>query len=282
MARAEPSPVPLSQITEVRLVKETYPAVVAFRARLAERTAERQAEKKRERAAERARLETILGRPIAVILEHERELREAVAHAMDRWRIGEPYPVGGELWRRLAALENRLRPHGIQYSASRWEAHRCDLDGTSRPAEGFELGRNWERAVRAWIDFHHGPAFFLPQRWLVASSADGRRWFREVDGIEKRGPAEAIVYEIRHRHHGAPDGLQTVYVPLLKRAFPHVTFASLEINPINLYVRSREGRDYLRLRSLDDRAVVSLHQLWTPRGSEIPSQDRATFAQQPP
>ncbi len=190
-----------------------------------------------------------------------------------RWAAGRP-PPGPWAGQRLAALDRRLHPHGLRYGPARWEAHRHDLAGTTMPTPGFQVGRQWEAAVRAAIIARYGARFFLPHRWLVATLRDGRRCFREVDGIERQTGTSAIVYEIKHGEFtGAADVLHTQYVPLLAHAFPHVTFAALEVNSANPYAWSTERRDYLRLPTLDARAMVPLHQLWIPRRGDVASDE---------
>jgi hypothetical protein len=299
----------LNAIASVRLVTAKDPAVVAFLERVRRQSAMRTEAKRQERAEERAHVERLFDRPFRTLLDEPALLaayqerihqpRRAARTCLDCQRCGSdrerpgryicwrpsrptrrPLPLDALTpcaefvprdWRTPSdAMTAWLHEEGIAYSTARWEAHRHDLARHGGGVLPFARGQRWERVFRGWITMRHGPGLFLPHRWLVAREHSGIERFREVDGIERVSPTEAIVYEIKVSWDAfAYETLTAEYLPLLRLAFPHVRFVALEINrdaPHPLWTSDPwwRARSIVLLPSFEARSMAHPYQLWIP------------------
>jgi hypothetical protein len=181
-----------------------------------------------------------------------------VCGALQDRRPGAGPPTWHELRDELTAY---LAAYGIRYSPARWKAHMHDLQREAG-ATGFDVGRQWEADIRAWIAAQYGERFFLPQRWLMARDSTGTVHYREVDGIEQVDARHAFVYEIKHHTQGYAQ-LMREYIPLLRLAYPQCLFTPLEINASNPYSGlSRAEPCIQRISTLDERAPNGQYQLF--------------------
>jgi len=182
------------------------------------------------------------------------EVCDAFADKRARPRPPSRYDIQREMDRWLAA-------HGIHYHAGRWKAHQHDLRRQAG-TWGFSVGRQWERAVRAWLTACYGERFFVPHRWLIIVDRAGVTHYREVDGIERVDDTHAFIYEIKHHAMGYTQ-LAREYIPLLRRAYPERVFTPIEINAGHPYRLLPAGDipPIHTLASLDERMPNGQYQL---------------------